>query len=126
VVVIDLGEEQGVEPGHVFDVYRGGEIVRDRVKTDNFRSDWRNQRFWSEEFWYGDFRTDRWLANEPNPNEPFPLHRGASPQSTKFLLPIERAGTLMVFRTFSRVSFALVMHATRAMHLLDTVRPPRP
>jgi hypothetical protein len=125
VVVIDLGEEQGVEPGHVFDVYRGGEIVRDRVQTDNFRSDWRNQRFWSEEFWYGDFRTDRWLRNEPNPNEPFPLHRGASRQSEQYLLPIEQAGTLMVFRTFSRVSFALVMHATRAMHLLDRVRPPR-
>lgn len=39
-------------------------------------------------------------------------------------LPNERAGTLMVFRTFKRVSYALVMEATRAMHLLDTVQNP--
>jgi hypothetical protein len=39
-------------------------------------------------------------------------------------LPDEEAGVLMVFRTFDRVSFALVMKATRAMHLLDFVRTP--
>ena len=39
-------------------------------------------------------------------------------------LPNERAGTLMVFRTFERVSYALVMESTRAMHVLDTVRNP--
>ena len=36
-------------------------------------------------------------------------------------LPDEEAGVLMVFRTFERVSFGLVMHATRAMHVLDKV-----
>jgi hypothetical protein len=40
------------------------------------------------------------------------------------MLPYEQAGVLMVFRTFSRVSFALVMKAVRAIHVLDTVRPP--
>ncbi|MFM1892049.1 MAG: hypothetical protein RLZ44_1126, partial [Pseudomonadota bacterium] len=39
-------------------------------------------------------------------------------------LPDEEAGLLMVFRTFDRVSFGLVMHATRAMHVLDRVRNP--
>ena len=39
-------------------------------------------------------------------------------------LPDEEAGVLMVFRTFDRVSFCLVMKATRAMHLLDYVRTP--
>jgi hypothetical protein len=40
------------------------------------------------------------------------------------MMPYEKAGVVMVFRTFSRVSFALVMQAVRPMHLLDTVRPP--
>jgi hypothetical protein len=40
------------------------------------------------------------------------------------MLPYEQAGVLMVFRAFSRVSFALVMKAVRAIHVLDTVRPP--
>jgi hypothetical protein len=39
-------------------------------------------------------------------------------------LPDEEAGLLMVFRTFDRVSFGLVMHATRVMHVNDKVRNP--
>jgi len=39
-------------------------------------------------------------------------------------LPELRAGTIMVFRPFERVSYALVMQATRAMHLLDAVKNP--
>lgn len=39
-------------------------------------------------------------------------------------LPDEEAGMLMVFRTFERVSFGLVLDATRPIHLLDRVRQP--
>lgn len=39
-------------------------------------------------------------------------------------LPDEKAGTIMVFRVFDKVSYALVMDATRAMHLFDAVRNP--
>jgi len=39
-------------------------------------------------------------------------------------LPSEPAGTMMVFRTFPKVSFALIMHATRAMNILDRVHNP--
>jgi hypothetical protein len=39
-------------------------------------------------------------------------------------LPDEKAGTLMVFRTFDKVSFGLVMKATSALHVGDIVRTP--
>lgn len=39
-------------------------------------------------------------------------------------LPEEKAGLLMVFRSFDDVSFGLVMDATRALHIYDTVRTP--
>jgi len=39
-------------------------------------------------------------------------------------LPDERAGTLMIFRSFPRVSFGLVMDATKALHVKDRVRNP--
>ena len=42
----------------------------------------------------------------------------------KIRLPDEMAGTTMVFRTFDRMSYALVMEATREMRVLDTVRDP--
>jgi hypothetical protein len=40
-------------------------------------------------------------------------------------LPDEQAGMLMVFRTFDRVSFGIVMYATRAIHVLDKVVSPQ-
>jgi hypothetical protein len=40
------------------------------------------------------------------------------------VLPDERAGVLMVFRPFERMSYALVMSATRAMHVYDRVSNP--
>jgi hypothetical protein len=38
--------------------------------------------------------------------------------------PSDPAGTVMVFRLFDRVSYALVMDASRPMHLLDEVSAP--
>jgi hypothetical protein len=39
-------------------------------------------------------------------------------------LPDEEAGLMMVFRAFERVSFGLVVHASRVMHVNDKVRSP--
>jgi len=39
-------------------------------------------------------------------------------------LPDEEAGTVMVFKTFDRISYGLVMEATDAIHLNDAVRNP--
>ncbi len=39
-------------------------------------------------------------------------------------LPDEDAGLIMVFRSFEKVSFGLVMKATRAIHINDYVRTP--
>ena len=39
-------------------------------------------------------------------------------------LPDEEAGTVMIFKTFDRISYGLVMEATQAIHINDTVRNP--
>ena len=39
-------------------------------------------------------------------------------------LPDEEAGTVMIFKTYDRISYGLVMEATQALHVLDTVRNP--
>jgi LysM repeat protein len=44
--------------------------------------------------------------------------------SATVTLPDEKAGLLMVFKTYERVSYALVMKSTRSIHLLDKFRSP--
>ena len=39
-------------------------------------------------------------------------------------LPDEKAATDMIFKTFDRISYGLVMEATQSLHMLDTVRNP--
>lgn len=48
----------------------------------------------------------------------------AKESDQRVTLPDERSGLIMVFRAFERVSYALVMNATRAMHIDDAVRNP--
>lgn len=45
-------------------------------------------------------------------------------RNEEVVLPDQKAGTLMVFRTFERMAFALVMDATRPIHTLDRVTNP--
>jgi nucleoid-associated protein YgaU len=39
-------------------------------------------------------------------------------------IPDERAGELMIFRTYEKLSYGLVLHATRSLAVLDKVRNP--
>lgn len=79
IVVIDKGMADGLEPGHILDIFNLGDTVDD----------------------------------------PF---NGIKHSTVK--LPDESAGVLMVFRPFDRVSYALVLEANQAIHVLDKVQTP--
>jgi len=78
IVTLSAGRSDGLERGHVLDVFEAGRVVRDPVAGGQVR------------------------------------------------LPENKSGLLLVFKTAARVSFALVMHATRALHVGDIVRTPTP
>lgn len=78
-VVLNKGEQDGLEVGHVLAVYQAGAKIRDN---------------------YGPRRGET------------------------VTLPDQRAGIVMVFRTFDRVSYALVMEAETDMRVYDSVRNP--
>ncbi len=80
VIVLNRGERDGLEPGHVLSVWQAGRKVRDDVDSGLF--------------------------------------------GRKVQLPDEMAGTLMVFKTYERLSYALVMQAEGPIHTLDKVRNP--
>jgi hypothetical protein len=50
---------------------------------------------------------------------------GSMFRGEKVKLPDEQAGTVMVFKVYDRIGYALVMHATSDIHVLDAVRNPR-
>ena len=76
VVVINKGEREGLQVGHVLAIYRAGERVRDSITGE--------------------------IVEMPGP----------------------RAGLMMVFRTFEKVSYGLVLKATRPLAVMDKVKTP--
>ena len=79
IVVLNVGEREGIEPGHVLAIYQRGVRVRDPNKI--------------------------WMWDTVD-------------------LPDERAGILMVFRVYDKMSYALVMEAQRPLHIRDWVTNP--
>ncbi len=79
VVVIDRGENEGLQVGDVLQIDHKGRTVRDKYSGET----------WDE-----------------------------------VTLPSVEAAALMIFRVFPKVSFALVMQATRPLHVGDRVRNP--
>ncbi len=41
-----------------------------------------------------------------------------------YKLPDEESGLLIVFRTFDKISYGLIVHANRPIHLYDAVKTP--
>lgn len=76
VVVINRGERESMEVGHVLAIYRRGSLARDRERNEYVR------------------------------------------------LPSERAGIMMVFRTFRKLSYAIVLQTDIPLAVNDEVRNP--
>lgn len=94
VVVLNRGDRDGLEPGHVLTVMRRGGEVEDRGGNREYR----------------EFTSRRNLS------------KGLFGEKVR--LPDEPAGTVMVFKTYERISYALVMEADEAIKVLDGVVNP--
>ncbi len=76
IVVLNRGEQHGLEAGHVLRIWQSGEKHLDRTSGNNVR------------------------------------------------LPDEPAGMLMIFKTYDRISYGLVLRATNEIHVFDKVKSP--
>ena len=125
IVVLNLGQRDRLVAGSVFEIFRGGERTRDEVRDGTASWNWREQSPLDGAFWMGeDWSFAGWLRDAPDPNTPLPLHAELEHDRTTYVRPFQRAGILMVFRTFERVSFALVLNARTAIRVGDQVEPP--
>ncbi len=126
VVVLNLGREAGMEAGHVMAVLQRGDVIEDPyLKPTQKAKRGKGAQIELDPAKQGGLVgvleafdaivvdiTDLVMA-------PFKI---VGKEEVK--LPDERAGIIMVFRTFERLSYALVMEATRPIHVHDMVRNP--
>lgn len=91
IIVLNRGTREGLEVGHVVSIYQAGDTVKDTVLAGVFEEDYFNTKTKSED------------------------------RDATVTLPDEKAGVAMVFKTFEKVSYAVVMKASRAIHVNDKV-----
>lgn len=108
IVVVDLGTEDGMQTGNVVGVYRSGDYVKDYVAPEEDSSFIVDETVRNAKRAFDNTRLVGYLGRP-----------GAKVKEVQ--LPDEFAGVLMVFRTFEKVSYALVMEAVAPIHMYDTV-----
>jgi len=111
VVVVDVGDADGVEVGSILGIYQSGNIVKDEIATEVKR----HYEVAPEDI------VGNIIKDVNNSSLVGYLGRWNSrPELVE--LPAEYAGVLMVFRTFENVSYGLVMKAVSPIHIYDSVR----
>ena len=130
VVVLDMGENDGMQVGNVLGVYQSGKVVKDPVATKIKAQEEDEKRVVvKNEDTNGFAKAVSNVVNKvrdakrsfDNSDLVGYLGRpGSEPEVVE--LPEEYAGVLMVFRTFENLSYALVMEATSPIHVYDSVR----
>ena len=130
VVVLNIGESSGVEPGNVFGIYQSNLEVTDTIGPNRPKNiveeDEKRIKFEREDTHF----VDRELSKLVNAirggfnkfDNRFPEFANRKSKSEIVSLPEEYVGNMMVFRTFDKISYALVMELTGPVHVSDTVR----
>ncbi len=122
VVSINRGKNDGLEEGHVLAISRYGKVIRDPEYKDQA-----SNKVVSEEKKLKQLNFD--VTTDPDGKKIVNFEK--EPPQTKVVLepgqvklPDERVGLLMIFRTFDRVSYGLIMSASDAIYTLDSVHTP--
>ena len=92
VVVINRGMREGLEVGHVVSILRAGDTVKDEVLSGVYEEDYFNTK-----------------------------KKGYENRNATVTLPDEFSGVAMVFKTFEKVSYVVVLKAKLAIHKYDKV-----
>ena len=130
IVVLNLGQEQGIEAGNVLGVYQSGYVIQDKIGPNIPKSQAQKKTERAKEIEEAGGDASRTLARMGHAiedgiesfNETFPTIANKQAKTEDITLPEEYVGVVMVFRTFEKVSYALVMETQGPVHVLDTVR----
>jgi hypothetical protein len=122
VVSINRGKIDGLEEGHVLAINRYGKVIKDPEykKPDSNKVEPEEKKLKELNFDVKTGPDGKKIVNFEK--EPVQTQVKLEPGQVK--LPDERVGLLMVFRTFDRVSYGLIMSTTDAVYTLDAVQTP--
>ena len=122
VVSINRGKRDGLEEGHVLAISRYGRII-----TDPEYKDPKTNQVTPEQKKLKELNFDVYTGADGKKVVNFEKERQQSQIELKpgqVKLPDERVGLLMVFRTFDKISYGLIMNTTDAIYTLDSVQTP--
>ena len=105
VVTLNKGTRDGLEVGNVLSVFRSAESASNLRYNPEPMSNLRNTPLYGRQGLTGQDHSISAPVPETN-------------------LPAERHALIFVFRTFEKVSYALIMHATAPINVLDRVENP--
>jgi len=127
IITINRGARDGLEVGHVLASYHRGRLVtpngqvRDEIVEDS----------WYKGMWWNSLR---WGETKPVPVVPDPpgttyqsgdtTKAGASLEGSAIRLPDERNGLVIVFRVFEKMSYGLVVKASKPIYVGDLLLTP--
>jgi hypothetical protein len=121
VITINRGARDGIEVGNVLASYRRGQLVtssgqrREELEGPSwFRNVWNRMKRSSSAI-------DTPRGEAPSPGE---KKGGAVLAGSSIMLPDERNGLVFVFRVFEKMSYGLVMKATRPIYVGDILTNP--
>lgn len=116
IVALSKGTQDGIEVGHVLGIYRNARIARYALRTSPL---------YGRSGLSGNDHPRRYYPDEITPRDG-PLYPRHTPVTDDDLakIPRERYGLVMVFRTFDRAAYALIMEASQQVSLHDVVTNP--
>ena len=130
VVVLNVGENKGVEPGNVLGIFQDNFKVKDTIGPNQPKKlaeqDADRIEFEREDSNFVDQELSKLVNGIRNMikkfDRKFPEFANRKTKSETISLPQEYVGVVLVFRTFEKISYALVMEVNGPVHVLDTVR----
>ena len=130
VVVLNVGENKGVEPGNVLGIFQDNLKVKDMIGPNQPKKlaeqDADRIEFEREDSNFVDQELSKLVNGIRNMikkfDRKFPEFANRKTKSETISLPQEYVGVVLVFRTFEKISYALVMEVNGPVHVLDTVR----
>ena len=116
IVALSKGSKDGLEVGHVLAIYPNQRVARYALRTSPL---------WGRSGPSGDDSPRPYYSEELTPRDAslYPAQRPVN-EGDLARLPSERYGLVMVFRTFDRTAFGLVMEASRQVTITDVVTNP--